>query len=238
MMGNLPLRRRVGLLFLVLVLVLLGGGGGADAGVTSSYRRKLEATVEMPLDADVFRVPPGYNAPQQVRYVRRSVPVPDQIPLPSWPLASFPSHLHHPPVSTQQTMMQVHITLGDQEGTAMIVSWVTPSELGNTTVAFGEHPDPEKMERRAEGTHTRYDYFNYTSGFIHHCTLKNLKVGCSSQHRRSHPICICYAILLMAAPPWPWMTTMLAARHQVLLRHGVRPHGEDLLLHHAAQAGP
>jgi hypothetical protein len=68
MMGNLPLRRRVGLLFLVLVLVLLGGGGGgADAGVTSSYRRKLEATVEMPLDADVFRVPPGYNAPQQVR---------------------------------------------------------------------------------------------------------------------------------------------------------------------------
>jgi hypothetical protein len=38
----------------------------ADAGVTSEYRRKLEATVEMPLDADVFRVPPGYNAPQQV----------------------------------------------------------------------------------------------------------------------------------------------------------------------------
>ena len=70
--------------------------------------------------------------------------------------------------------------MGDQEGTAMtarIVSWVTPSELGNTTVAFGEYPDPEKMEHRAEGTHTRYDYFNYTSGFIHHCTLKNLKVS-------------------------------------------------------------
>ena len=66
MMGDLPLRRRVrvGLLFAVVVLL---GGGGADAGVTSSYRRKLEATVEMPLDADVFRVPPGYNAPQQVR---------------------------------------------------------------------------------------------------------------------------------------------------------------------------
>jgi hypothetical protein len=65
MMGPLPLRRRVGVL-LFLALVLLGGGGGADAGTTSSYRRKLEATVEMPLDADVFRVPPGYNAPQQV----------------------------------------------------------------------------------------------------------------------------------------------------------------------------
>ena len=69
----------------------------------------------------------------------------------------------------------MHITLGDQEGTAMTVSWVTASELGNSTVKFGEKPDPEKMERRAEGTHTRYDYFNYTSGFIHHCTLKHLK---------------------------------------------------------------
>lgn len=130
MMGPLPLRRRVGvLLFLALVLL---GGGGADAGTTSSYRRKLEATVEMPLDADVFRVPPGYNAPQQV-----------------------------------------HITLGDQEGTAMIVSWVTANEPGNSTVAYGE--DPARMERRADGAHTRYDYFNYTSGFIHHCTLRNLK---------------------------------------------------------------
>ena len=88
----------------------------------------------------------------------------------------------------------------------MIVSWVTPSELGNTTVAFGEHPDPEKMERRAEGTHTRYDYFNYTSGFIHHCTLKNLKVSwlvcqlVAKIDTRIHPILhspgglsICYA---------------------------------------------
>jgi hypothetical protein len=63
-MGPLPLRRRVGVLFLALVLL---GSGGADAGMTSSYRRKLEATVEMPLDTDVFRVPPGYNAPQQVQ---------------------------------------------------------------------------------------------------------------------------------------------------------------------------
>ena len=34
-------------------------------GVTSSYRRKLAATVDMPLDSDVFKVPQGYNAPQQ-----------------------------------------------------------------------------------------------------------------------------------------------------------------------------
>ena len=34
-------------------------------GVTSSYKRKLAATVDMPLDSDVFKVPQGYNAPQQ-----------------------------------------------------------------------------------------------------------------------------------------------------------------------------
>jgi hypothetical protein len=38
---------------------------GASGGITSSYRRKLDATADMPLDADVFRPPPGYNAPQQ-----------------------------------------------------------------------------------------------------------------------------------------------------------------------------
>ena len=37
-------------------------------GVTSPFRRKLEATVDMPLDSDVFKVPPGYNAPQQASY--------------------------------------------------------------------------------------------------------------------------------------------------------------------------
>ena len=66
MSNMLGARCRLGLLQVVLVLfaaVLLV----ADAGLTSEYRRKLEATVEMPLDADVFRVPPGYNAPQQVR---------------------------------------------------------------------------------------------------------------------------------------------------------------------------
>lgn len=126
-------RRRLALLALAVVFAATAATTG-DAGVTSAYRRKLEATADMPFDADVFRVPPGYNAPQQV-----------------------------------------HITLGDQTGTAMTVSWVTPSELGNGTVRYGRSPD--KMEMSAQATHTRYDYFNYTSGFIHHCTLRNLKHG-------------------------------------------------------------
>ncbi|GJM95041.1 hypothetical protein PR202_ga11735 [Eleusine coracana subsp. coracana] len=125
-------RRRLCLAAALVLVVVCASATSGDAGVTSAYRRKAEATVDMPMDADVFRVPAGYNAPQQV-----------------------------------------HITLGDQMGTAMIVSWVTPNELGNNTVMYGT--SPEKMEMRAVGTHTRYDYFNYTSGFIHHCTLKNLK---------------------------------------------------------------
>ncbi|KAF3545202.1 hypothetical protein DY000_02005341 [Brassica cretica] len=44
------------------ILVLLCHGG-----TTSRYVRRLDATADMPLDSDVFRVPPGCNAPQQVR---------------------------------------------------------------------------------------------------------------------------------------------------------------------------
>uniref|UniRef100_A0A453PW50 Purple acid phosphatase n=3 Tax=Triticinae TaxID=1648030 RepID=A0A453PW50_AEGTS len=103
-------------------------------GVTSAYRRRLEAAEDMPLDADVFAVPPGHNAPQQV-----------------------------------------HVTLGDQAGTAMTVSWVTVDEVGNSTVMYGRAMG--RLDMAAEGTHTRYKYHNYTSGFIHHCTLTSLEHG-------------------------------------------------------------
>jgi len=73
MSNMLGARRRLGLLQVVLVLFAAVLLVAADAGVTSEYRRKLEATVEMPLDADVFRVPEGYNAPQQVRLRHRSI---------------------------------------------------------------------------------------------------------------------------------------------------------------------
>ncbi|KAL6599821.1 hypothetical protein ACP70R_045472 [Stipagrostis hirtigluma subsp. patula] len=69
-------RRRLSILA-ALAVVLVAAATVADAGVTSECRRKLEATADMPLDADVFRVPPGYNTPQQVRHpghYRRSSP--------------------------------------------------------------------------------------------------------------------------------------------------------------------
>lgn len=46
--------------FVLNIAVLCNGG------ITSSFVRKVEKTIDMPLDSDVFRVPLGYNAPQQV----------------------------------------------------------------------------------------------------------------------------------------------------------------------------
>jgi acid phosphatase type 7 len=53
----------VTLLPLLLVCVVWPG---AQAGHTSEYRRQLGSAIDMPLDADVFRPPSGYNAPEQV----------------------------------------------------------------------------------------------------------------------------------------------------------------------------
>ncbi|CAD6254963.1 unnamed protein product [Miscanthus lutarioriparius] len=87
----------------------------------------------MPLDADVFAVPPGRNAPQ------------------------------------------VHITLGDQTGTAITVSWVTVEAAGSSTVLYGRAPG--RLDLAAEGATTRYTFYYYTSGYIHHCTLAGLEHG-------------------------------------------------------------
>ncbi|KMZ72870.1 Purple acid phosphatase [Zostera marina] len=114
----------VGVLLLLLVV--------ACNAETSRYRRKLEASEDMPFDSDVFRAPPGYNSPQQV-----------------------------------------HITQGDHDGKGLIVSWVTPSDAGSSAVRFGV--EEKKLDQVAIGKVLRYKYCNYTSGFIHHCTLKELK---------------------------------------------------------------
>uniref|UniRef100_A0A7N0SZT2 acid phosphatase n=1 Tax=Kalanchoe fedtschenkoi TaxID=63787 RepID=A0A7N0SZT2_KALFE len=47
-------------------LVLITTADFCNGGVTSRFVRKPEESQDMPLDADVLRVPPGYNAPQQV----------------------------------------------------------------------------------------------------------------------------------------------------------------------------
>lgn len=71
-------------------------------------------------------------------------------------------------------LLKVHITQGDHVGKGVIISWVTPSEPGSNTVVYWADNGKHKM--RAEGTVLTYKYYNYTSGYIHHCTIKNLEV--------------------------------------------------------------
>ncbi|KAB2603200.1 purple acid phosphatase-like [Pyrus ussuriensis x Pyrus communis] len=117
---------------IVVVLgLVLSLGVVCNGGKTSSFVRRVEKTVDMPLDSDVFKVPPGFNAPQQV-----------------------------------------HITQGDQLGAAVIVSWVTVDEPGSSTVLYWS---ANSKKKKANGKITTYKFYNYTSGYIHHTTVRNLK---------------------------------------------------------------
>lgn len=69
----------------------------------------------------------------------------------------------------------MHITLGDQTGTAITVSWVTVEAAGSSTVLYGRAPG--RLDLAAEGATTCYTFYNYTSGYIHHCKLAGLEHG-------------------------------------------------------------
>ncbi|XP_010440687.1 PREDICTED: bifunctional purple acid phosphatase 26 [Camelina sativa] len=105
---------------------------GGDAGITSSFIRSEWPAIDIPLDHYVFKVPKGYNAPQQV-----------------------------------------HITQGDYDGKAVIVSWVTPDEPGSGKVHYGTVQG--KYEFTAEGTYSNYTFYKYKSGFVHHCHVSGLE---------------------------------------------------------------
>lgn len=69
---------------------------------------------------------------------------------------------------------KVHITQGDVEGKAVIVSWVTQEAPGSNTVLYWKEHSSKK--HKAHGTTNTYKFYNYTSGYIHHCTIRNLEV--------------------------------------------------------------
>lgn len=56
-------RYHIGLLLFSLLLSFIHNG---TAGVTSDFTRSEWPPVDIPLDNEVFPVPNGYNAPQQV----------------------------------------------------------------------------------------------------------------------------------------------------------------------------
>ncbi|KAH6786000.1 hypothetical protein C2S51_038455 [Perilla frutescens var. frutescens] len=116
----------------VIAATVLAAAVPCNGGITSSFVRSPEKSGDMPLDSDVFKVPPGYNAPQQV-----------------------------------------HITQGDLVGKAVIVSWVTVDEPGSNIVLYWAENSSYKY--KANGIKTKYKFCNYTSGYIHHCTINKLE---------------------------------------------------------------
>ncbi|XP_059635178.1 bifunctional purple acid phosphatase 26-like isoform X2 [Cornus florida] len=68
---------------------------------------------------------------------------------------------------------QVHITQGDYDGKAVIISWVTADEPGPSKVLYGT--SEKNYGFTAEGTMTNYTFYNYTSGYIHHCLVDGLE---------------------------------------------------------------
>ncbi|KAL7155370.1 hypothetical protein ABFS83_03G070800 [Erythranthe nasuta] len=107
----------------------------SEGGLTSNYVRNNGLSRDMPLDSDVFRVPSGFNAPQQV-----------------------------------------HITQGDHQGKSVIISWITAnkSESESKSVLYWA-ANNETKKTSDSTTVVKYNYYNYTSGYIHHCTIKNLE---------------------------------------------------------------
>lgn len=50
----------------LLACLILGALRSCNGGISSSYARSNSISADMPLNSDVFAVPPGYNSPQQV----------------------------------------------------------------------------------------------------------------------------------------------------------------------------
>ncbi|KMZ73447.1 Purple acid phosphatase [Zostera marina] len=67
---------------------------------------------------------------------------------------------------------QVHITQDDYDGKAVIISWVTMEEPGFNEVSYGlsEH----HYDSSSYGEVNNYTFYNYKSGFIHHCLIDGL----------------------------------------------------------------
>ncbi|KAD6794379.1 hypothetical protein E3N88_05275 [Mikania micrantha] len=95
----------------------------------------------------------------------------------------------HPP--GYNAPQQVHITQGDHVGRAVIVSWVTQHQPGSSTLVYWSDNNTHQ-KHKATAKITTYKYYNYTSGYIHHCNINNLdfdtkyhyELGSSESRRR------------------------------------------------------
>ncbi|XP_010678957.2 purple acid phosphatase 6 isoform X1 [Beta vulgaris subsp. vulgaris] len=69
---------------------------------------------------------------------------------------------------------QVHITQGDRGGRGVIISWVTPDERHPDVVRYWSANDPSDVKTSHSQIST-YRYYNYSSGYIHHATIRKLE---------------------------------------------------------------
>ncbi|KAM6599991.1 hypothetical protein CsatA_019600 [Cannabis sativa] len=70
--------------------------------------------------------------------------------------------------------LKLHITQGDHVGEGVIVSWITPNEPGSSTLLYWS--EKSHLNYSAQGVFITYSYFNYTSGYLHHCTIDDLEL--------------------------------------------------------------
>lgn len=68
----------------------------------------------------------------------------------------------------------MHLTQGDYDGKAVIVSYVTV-KVSKPKVRYGKAEGNHPWV--AQGYTTQYEFYNYTSGFIHHVLITNLEVS-------------------------------------------------------------
>ncbi|XP_057417485.1 bifunctional purple acid phosphatase 26 [Lotus japonicus] len=91
-----------------------------------------------------------------------------------WPSVDIP--LNHEAFAVPKgynAPQQVHITQGDYDGKAVIISWVTPDEPGSSSVQYGTSEN--KFEASVKGTVSNYTFYKYKSGYIHHCLIEGLQ---------------------------------------------------------------
>lgn len=116
---------------------------------------------------------------------------------------------------------KVHITQGSLKGDAVIISWITVDEPGSSVVHYGT--SQEHLNYTAKGKYTTYEYYNYTSGYIHHTTIRKLKVRNSIKKKFKFVLSsffgrssVRYKILLCC---WSWSQS------------------EDILVHYSTWSG-
>lgn len=72
--------------------------------------------------------------------------------------------------------VQVHMTQGDYDGKAVIISWVTPYLHGSDTAYYGTSKGHYTFKAKATNTSYTFSDNSYTSGQIYHCLLDGLEV--------------------------------------------------------------